>query len=347
MLTRATRRIGVLINMTTARGPITPVFMIQPTRRQQYKTRKRPKPINDGAGSHGRLVHQSSVFRTFTARLIRVYCYNLVMDSTTPTNKLLGQHWLHDAASLKLIVDAAEVSPSDTVLEIGPGTGTLTRALLERAGQVVAVEKDCNLARKLQTELQDSRLRVVAGDILTYDTRQLPEGYKIVANIPYYLTSHLIKNLSASPNPPLTAVLLVQKEVAERANAKPGAASLLSVSTQYHWEVRPGAVIPARLFMPPPKVDSQILILKRRFKPLFPDVDPKLFFRLVKAGFSERRKKLKSSLSGGLRLGKPAVIQLLQSANIDPDLRAQELSLDQWYDLYRQYTLSLSRSPLP
>ncbi len=250
--------------------------------------------------------------------------------------KSLGQHWLSDIAALNAMCDAAELEPKDTVLEIGPGQGTLTRQLLKRAGQVVAVEFDKILAVNLPEKVGNKhKLTVISEDILRFDLTQLPPNYKVVANIPYYLTSHLLRLLSESTNPPSIAVLLVQKEVAERVVAAPGGMSILSVITQFHWKVDTGIIVPAILFTPPPKIDSQILILKWHEHQLFPDVKPRLFFRLVKAGFSNRRKTLENSLAGGLRIKKVIARDFLQSANIIPNSRAQELTLQQWYQMYR------------
>jgi 16S rRNA (adenine1518-N6/adenine1519-N6)-dimethyltransferase len=252
--------------------------------------------------------------------------------------KSLGQHWLNDPASLQAMCDAAEVTAEDTVLEIGPGLGTLTKLLIEQAREVVAVEFDEYLARELPRRINSSSLTVKQQDILSFDYTSLPADYKVVANIPYYLTSNLIRVLSETPNQPSVAVLLVQKEVAQRVDAQPGDMSLLSVTAQFYWRTGVGPIVRAELFTPPPKVDSQILIMERRPEPLFPDVDSAKFFRLVKAGFHERRKKLRSSLSGGLHMPKPDVDALLESAGIDPNLRAQALSLDDWYKLYQVYT---------
>lgn len=271
-------------------------------------------------------------------------CYNQPMPRPPLAKKSLGQHWLNDDTMLAAIAEAAQLSPDDTVLEIGPGTGNLTRVLLGQAGQVIAVEKDERLAQQLRISLPSAALQIITGDIMTYDLNRLPRGYKIVANIPYYLTSHLLRYLSTSTNPPVRAVLLIQKEVAERVNASAGEASLLSISVQYYWQVELGTIVPAHCFTPPPKVDSQILILKRRLGPLFPEVNEKVFFQIVRAGFSERRKKIKSSLSGGLRLDKPLVTEILHAADINPDLRAQAVSLQQWYELYLHY---IGRFPTP
>lgn len=255
------------------------------------------------------------------------------MSDPTP-KKSLGQHWLHDHASLEAMCEAAEVTTTDTVLEIGPGLGTLTELLVEQAREVVAVEFDERLAAELPSRVSSASLSVKNQDILSFDFTTLPADFKVVANIPYYLTSNLIRVLSETSNQPAVAVLLVQKEVAERVDAQPGDMSLLSVTAQYYWQTGLGPIVEAELFTPPPKVDSQILILQRRQGPLFPDVDTAKLFRLVKAGFHERRKKLRSSLSGGLHLSKPDVDALLTSAGIDPNLRAQALSLDDWYKLY-------------
>lgn len=248
--------------------------------------------------------------------------------------KSLGQHWLNDSASLQAMCDAAEVGDQDVILEIGPGLGTLTRLLLDQAKQVVAVEFDEYLARELPKRIDSPSLTVKQQDILGFDYTSMPNDYKVVANIPYYLTSNLIRVLSETPNRPTDAVLLVQKEVAQRVAAAPGDMSLLSVTAQFYWQTGLGPIVLAELFTPPPKIDSQILILQRRDEPMFPDVDTADFFRLVKAGFHERRKKLRSSLSGGLRMDKPAVDELLTRAGIDPNLRAQALSLTDWYNLY-------------
>ncbi len=276
--------------------------------------------------------------------------------------KSLGQHWLTDAAALQAICEAGEITPTDTVLEIGPGPGTLTKYLLATGAQIIAIEKDPSLAQKLyeRTVLSysgqsdtledqaknymkgqsfhiDGRLRVVEGDILTFDLTSLPASYKVVANIPYYLTSNLIRTLSESSNRAERVILLVQKEVAQRAAAKPGAMSLLSVSAQFYWNVSLGLEVPARLFTPPPKVDSQVLILTRRPETLFPDLDIKQFFRIVKAGYSARRKTLLNSLSAGLRLPKDQVASIITLAGSLPSQRPQELSITEWYDIYNVF----------
>lgn len=254
--------------------------------------------------------------------------------------KSLGQHWLHDEASLEAMLRAGEVGPEDVVLEVGPGLGTLTKKLAMATRQVVAVELDDTLAQDLPARIKAANVRVEHHNILDYDLTRLPAGYKVVANIPYYLTSNLIRVLLESPNPPDTLALLVQKEVAERIAATPGQMSILAVSVQFYAEVALRERVPAELFTPPPKVDSQIVQIKRRAKPLYPDVKMELFFRIVKAGFSEKRKKLRSSLSGGLQLEKQRVDHWLANAGLTPTARAQELTLEQWYQLYCNYEIT-------
>lgn len=254
--------------------------------------------------------------------------------------KTLGQHWLSDELALQAMVAAAGVSEGDVVLEIGPGPGALTELLVNAAERVVAVEFDEQLARELPRRVSAKNLEVHQQDILRFDLTQLPSDYKVCANIPYYLTSKLLRTLSESSNRPSVVALLVQKEVAERIAASPGDMSLLSVSVQWYFETELQAVVPARAFVPPPKVDSQIIQLVRRDQPLFPDVDTKVFFRLVKAGYSARRKTLHNSLSGGLRLPKDATLTLLEDAGLQPSARPQELSLTDWYRLYESYQKS-------
>lgn len=252
-------------------------------------------------------------------------------------NKSLGQHWLDDQYSLQAMAAGIDLKKGDDVLEIGPGHGALTKVLLKGGANVVAVEYDHQLAMALPKHLTHKNLRVIEHDILTFDLSLLPVNYKVAANIPYYLTSKLLRTMCESPNHFSLAALLVQKEVAERVAAAPGDMSMLSVSVQYYCKVGLGPIVKAELFTPPPKVDSQILLLEYREKPFFEDVDTDKFFRLVKAGFSERRKKLRSSLSGGLNISKMDTEKLLASAGISPDLRAQNLSLEQWHELYKNW----------
>lgn len=253
-------------------------------------------------------------------------------------NKDLGQHWLKDRLILEAIADCASIKAQDTVLEIGPGLGTLTSVLLDRAERVIAVEFDEELARKLPAQFPGKELTVHSQDILTFDFRALPEKYTVVANVPYYITSKIVHVLSNCINPPEKIVLLVQKEVAERLAATPGSMSILAVSAQIFYDVSLGPIVGAEWFTPPPKVDSQVVIMNRLSQPLVSKHIEKDFFRVVKAGFSERRKKLRSSLSGGLSMDKKEIDHLLDEAGLQPEARAQELSIADWVRL-TEYTI--------
>jgi 16S rRNA (adenine1518-N6/adenine1519-N6)-dimethyltransferase len=248
--------------------------------------------------------------------------------------KSLGQHWLYDLDVLDAIVDSAAVKKHDEILEIGPGLGTLTDVLVKRGARILALEFDQDLISKLKKKFSNTeQVNIEHGDVRSFNFSIMSKEYKIVANIPYYLTSNLIRSISETDNPPQIAVLLIQKEVAERICASPGQMGILSVTAQFYFECSLGIEVPAELFTPPPKVDSQVVVLTHRMNKLF-NVDEQKYFNLVKAGFSEKRKTLNNSLSGGLNKSKDEVKKLLYKADISPTARAQELSLSQWYDLY-------------
>jgi 16S rRNA (adenine1518-N6/adenine1519-N6)-dimethyltransferase len=244
--------------------------------------------------------------------------------------KSLGQHWLKDREILSAIADEAGIRTDDTVLEIGPGLGTLTSELLRRGKKVIAVELDEALAAKLPGQFPGTSLEVVNQDILTFDLSSLPERYVVVANVPYYITSKIIQLLTTAKNKPRTIVLLIQKEVAERLAAEPGDMSILSVSAQLYAKVRLGELVPAEYFTPPPKVDSQVVILDMYDTPLVEPALEKALFRVVKAGFAAKRKKLRSSIASGLHLSKTEAEALLNGVGINPDDRAEQLSIDDW-----------------
>ena len=259
------------------------------------------------------------------------------MTSSRGPKKSLGQHWLKDPEILADIAEAAELTGDDVVLEIGPGLGTLTSRLLARANSVTAVEFDADLARKLPGQFPGKKLTVVNQDILQFNLNQLPKNYKVVANVPYYITSKIVEKLMTAENKPSIAVLLVQKEVAERIAADPGNMSVLSVSVQIFAEAELDIEVPRQFFTPPPKVDSQVVVLRMRNNPLITPEDQRDFFRIVKAGFSAKRKKLRSSLSGGLGIDKGMAEELLKNAGISPDARAEDLSIDDWKRLLKEW----------
>ena len=246
-------------------------------------------------------------------------------------NKALGQHFLVDQPSLEAIMSAAAVTKSDTVLEIGPGLGVMTKPLTNLAGSVVAVEADHTLAGLLRRDAPSS-LTVVEEDILKFDLTTLPPGYKVIANIPYYLTSSIIRLLIESPNPPSVMSLLVQKEVAERITAAPKDLSILALSVQYYASPELVRVVERHKFWPSPDVDSAVLRIVWT-GPAFP-ANPQALFRLIKAGFGEKRKQLKNSLAGGLNLSSDYAATIVKQAKLKPEVRAQELSLANWNKLY-------------
>jgi 16S rRNA (adenine1518-N6/adenine1519-N6)-dimethyltransferase len=248
-------------------------------------------------------------------------------------NKGLGQHFLVDKPSLEAVMEAASPEAADTILEIGPGLGVMTRPLIARAARVIAVEADPVLASLLHRDAPPS-LEVVESDILRFDLSELPRGYKVIANLPYYLTSKILRLLIEAPNPPSVMSLLVQKEVAERITARPGNLSMLALSVQYYGRPELVQVVERHKFWPPPEVDSAVLRVTLGKKPAFA-ADPAKFFRLAKAGFGERRKQLKNSLSGALNLSSDFATQLLAKAKIPPTARAQELDLAAWERLYK------------
>jgi len=257
------------------------------------------------------------------------------MKFMAESKKSLGQHWLNDSSILQNIVSDADIIPGDSVLEIGPGHGTLTEILAKTGADITALEFDQDLIPILKLKfINTSQVKIREGDIRTFNFDNMLKGYKIVANIPYYLTSHLIRSISETSNPPSIAVLLIQKEVAERLCALPGQLSILGVTAQYYFDCELSIKVPAKFFTPPPKVDSQVVKLSRKSQLKFDSKDEGEFFRLVKAGFSEKRKTLRNSLSGGLGIDKDMTVGLLRRASINEGLRAQALSLDDWYRLY-------------
>jgi 16S rRNA (adenine1518-N6/adenine1519-N6)-dimethyltransferase len=247
--------------------------------------------------------------------------------------KSLGQHWLKDEETLRDIVKAAKITKDDVVLEIGPGLGTLTKELVKKARKVIAVEFDEVLAGRLGSQVATNNLVVRHQDILQFDLAQLPLKYKVVANIPYYLTGKLMRMFTETANQPEVMVLLVQKEVAKRLAAKPGELSIIAIATQLAYEVKLSKTVRAELFTPPPKVDSQVVILTKREEALFKNLDQPAYMRVVKAGFSNPRKKLRSSLSAGLGVSKEEADTLLSEAKINGSLRAQNLTLKDWQTL--------------
>lgn len=247
--------------------------------------------------------------------------------------KSLGQNFLVEEHALEKVIAAAELSPADTVLEIGPGLGSLTRHLAEAAARVVAVELDQNLLEPLSYVLEGyENVEIIHGDILTLhlSSFNLPPSYKVVANIPYYITSAVIRHLLEAEAKPSQIVLTIQKEVTERLCATPPDMNLLAVSVQFYSEPKVVAKISAGAFYPRPEVDSAVVRLDVRSEPAVAVPSTDEFFQVVKAGFSQKRKQLRNSLSAGLSLPAEKVEAWLALAHIDPKRRAETLSLEEW-----------------
>jgi 16S rRNA (adenine1518-N6/adenine1519-N6)-dimethyltransferase len=260
----------------------------------------------------------------------------LLRDYGLFPKKGLGQNFLVDPETLRKIIQVADIPSSAVVLEVGPGLGSLTRGLAQVARKVIAVELDEALLPILAQVLAGYRnVEVVKGDILEIDPPHLvgQTGYLVVANIPYYITSALIRHLLSPELKPARIVLTVQKEVAERICAEPGDLSLLALSVQVFGEVKKVLRIPAGAFYPAPKVDSSVVRVDLYKQPIIASQHLDDFFKLAKAGFSQKRKTLRNSLSAGLHLPPEQVAKLLNSVEIDPRRRAETLSLIEWKSL--------------
>ncbi|HSG42513.1 MAG TPA: 16S rRNA (adenine(1518)-N(6)/adenine(1519)-N(6))-dimethyltransferase RsmA [Anaerolineales bacterium] len=255
-------------------------------------------------------------------------------------NKKLGQNFLQDPFALEAVVSAAEIKPTDTVLEIGPGLGSLTCYLAASAKQVVTVEID----KKLLPALRDvtsayENINIIHGDVLQLSPEDLIQesNYLVVANIPYYITSAILRHLLESKCKPRRIVLTIQKEVAARICAEPGDMSLLALSVQIYGKPHIAKHIPTGAFFPAPNVDSAILTIDIYPSPLIKPETLDIFFKLIKAGFRQKRKTLRNSLSSGLQMSPQKSEVLLMSANIDPRRRAETLGIEEWQTLCNLY----------
>ena len=262
--------------------------------------------------------------------------------------KSLGQHFLTDARVANRIVAAAEPDGSDTVVEVGPGAGVLTRRLVEQAGRVVAVELDQRVCEELPERLGfPSNLEVVQGDGREADPDVLVgprTPYKMVANLPYYAAAPIVRRFLETVRPPKLMVVMVQREVAEAMNAKPGEFTLLSVATQFYAEPSLVAQVHARRFRPPPKVSSTVLKLAVRREPAVAVVDREAFFALVRAGFSAPRKQLRNSLMQGTGAPAEKVAAALEAAGIDGQRRPATLAIAEWAALDASWPAGAPRS---
>ncbi len=249
-------------------------------------------------------------------------------------SKRLGQNFLVDKEAVKKIIEAADLELEDVILEVGPGLGILTQELAKRAKKVIAVEKDQNMIEILRTTLKDLKnVEVIQGDIRKIDTKYHTPNtrYKIVANLPFYLAAPVIRQFLEVENPPKEMVLVVQKEVGQRICAKPPDMNILAVSVQIYAKPEIVSYISKKSFWPSPKVDSAIIKITINKKQL--TTDQNLFFKIVKAGFSQPRKQLINNLSKGLNLGKEKIQNWLSKNNVQPTQRAETLKVQDWINL--------------
>jgi len=257
--------------------------------------------------------------------------------------KGLGQHFLVDGEVLGLITSAAELTAADLVVEVGPGLGVLTRELAQRAGWVIAIELDNKLAALLkQTLASFNNVTIINDDVLKLEPKDLLKGqtatgYKVVANLPYYITSPVLRHFLEASAKPQIMMVMVQKEVAEAIVAKPGEMSLLSISVQFYGEPRIISYVPAQCFYPAPEVDSAILRIDLYPQPAVAVTDEGSFFEFVRAGFAAPRKQMVNSLAQGLGRAKADVLALLERANIASQRRAETLTLEEWARLWQVF----------
>jgi len=286
--------------------------------------------------------------RNLKAKSLLAQTRGLLRQSHLRIRKRLGQHFLVDETVLETVTSAAELTTDDIILEIGPGLGILTRELARQAGWVLAIELDNKLAVILEQELASfNNVTIVNGDILKLDPVALLQeqkskfppaltnlsNYKVVANLPYYITSPVLRHFLEASGKPQTMVVMVQKEVAETIVARPGQMSVLSISVQLYGEPRIIDYVPARCFYPPPEVDSAIIRIDVYPKPAVEVASESDFFNLVRAGFASPRKQLANSLAQGLGKSKAEVLPLLTAADITPQRRAETLTLEEWAQL--------------
>lgn len=270
------------------------------------------------------------------------------MSNRINAKKSLGQNFLKSGAILSEIVKAGEVSKSDFIIEIGPGKGALTKKILEAGATVLAIEKDSRLINflneKFETEIKNGKLKILEDDILEFDLeKDLPQNfqnkkYKLIANIPYYITGQIIEKFCSSNNNPSDAVLMIQKEVCDRIVARDGKESILSISVKVYCEPKYIKKVPAKFFSPAPKVDSAIIKLGNISKKVFKEnsILEKDFFEIVKIGFSHKRKILISNLKDWGNRKNINLEEKFDNCNIDKKIRAENLKVDNWINFLKK-----------
>lgn len=270
--------------------------------------------------------------------------------------KNLGQNFLKNYKVVENIMANADISDKDMIIEVGPGLGILTeelaKACLKAGAKVLAIEKDFELVDKLRKVLgKYKNLKITHQDILLFDPESIDGDYKVIANIPYNITSPIIRKFIESPHKPEEMIIMVQKEVAERICAKPGSSErgFLTLIVEFYAATQILFEVPRTDFYPVPKVDSAVikLNLSGNLRGCRQEVKPELFFKLVKAGFSSKRQQIHNSLAATLRWEKPKVAELLSKSNIDPKLRAEDLELAAWLKLYQNFIVLYNKIDEP
>jgi 16S rRNA (adenine1518-N6/adenine1519-N6)-dimethyltransferase len=258
---------------------------------------------------------------------------NRLKESGIKPSKKLGQNFLSDPDLLNSIVECAEITRQDVVVEVGSGLGDLTARLACSSKKVIAVEIDNNLVSFTRKQFKEYQsIKIIEGDILTTGLEPYlgNDQYMVVANIPYYMTSAIIKHFLELDTPPFRLVLTIQKEVAERIIEKSGKSSLLSTSVRVFGDPKLVRVLPAEVFYPVPEVDSAVIRVDRFTEPLVPNDKMKVFFQVVRAGYSQKRKKILNSLSAGMQWEKSLTHQILLNSGIDASRRPETLSVVDW-----------------
>jgi len=254
-------------------------------------------------------------------------------------NKVLGQNFLENEKIVDKMLSSADLSLEDTILEVGPGQGAITGKLLNKVKQVIAVEKDPELVKYLEGKFENIKnLKILEGDILNgtnYELLVTSYPYKIISNLPFYLTSRFLRVFLELENKPTMMVLIIQKEVAQRICDKPPHASLLSNSVQFYAKPEIIDFVPKENFNPIPEVDAAIIKINILKEPKIKVQDVNEFFKVLKTGFSQKRKQLHNNFSSGLHISKEEAKELLQKSGINPERRAQTLSLEEWEKIYR------------
>ncbi len=255
-------------------------------------------------------------------------------------NKTYGQNFLMDETILEDMIDEAGVIGDDVVLEIGPGIGNLTERLAQRARKVISIEKDPQFLPVLESLAKEHKnFSYEIGDALTLNFQQLLSGekiYKVVANIPYYITGKIVQLFLKAEHKPHSLTLLMQKEVAQNIVATPGGLNLLAISVQLYADAKIVTIVPGFKFYPVPKVDSAVIHIELHQTPKYEVGDEKKLFRVLKACFSGKRKQLHNTLTNNLKLEKSVVSEILHELEIDPMIRPQQLTIEQWLMLTKK-----------